>query len=59
MKRAMAELRSAEPKDEAADAAATWLERIGEKLGDCPGGRAGQVSSLTVVSRGRWYGLRR
>jgi serine/threonine protein kinase len=34
MKRAMAELRSTEAKDEAADAPATWLERIGEKVGD-------------------------
>ena len=34
MKRAMAELRSMEPKDESANAAATWLERMGEKVGD-------------------------
>ncbi len=34
MKRAMAELRSTESKDEARSAAATWLERIGEKVGD-------------------------
>ena len=34
MKRAMAELRSAEPKDDALSADATWLERIGEWFGD-------------------------
>jgi serine/threonine-protein kinase len=34
MKRVMAELRSMEPKDETADAGQTWLERLGEKLGD-------------------------
>ena len=34
MNRVMAELRSMEPKDEAPPADATWLERIGEKLGD-------------------------
>jgi serine/threonine protein kinase len=34
MKRVMAEVRSAEPKDEASTAGASWLERIGEKIGD-------------------------
>jgi serine/threonine protein kinase len=34
MKRTMAELRSMEPKDGAPAEGATWLERIGEKLGD-------------------------
>jgi len=34
MNRAMAELRSMEPKDEASPAGATWLERIGEMVGD-------------------------
>ena len=34
MKREMAELRSAEPTDEAPTAVETWLERIGEKFGD-------------------------
>ena len=34
MKKAMAELRSTEPKDEAPPENATWLERIGEKIGD-------------------------
>ena len=34
MKRAMAELRSTESKDEEPTDGATWFERIGEKLGD-------------------------
>ena len=34
MNRAMAELRSTEPKDGAAPEDETWLERIGEKFGD-------------------------
>ena len=34
MNRAMAELRTTEPKDESPDPAASWLERIGEKVGD-------------------------
>jgi serine/threonine-protein kinase len=34
MKRVMAELRSMEPTDDAPDAGQTWLERLGEKLGD-------------------------
>jgi len=34
MNRVMAELRSASPKDETPAAGATWLEGIGEKLGD-------------------------
>ena len=34
MKRVMAELQSMEPKDEETAETATWLERIGEKLGD-------------------------
>jgi len=34
MNRAMAELRSTEPNDEAPPAGATWLERIGEWFGD-------------------------
>ena len=34
MKRAMAELRSTEANDEASSAVETWLERIGEKVGD-------------------------
>ena len=34
MNRAMAELRSAEPKGEAPAADATWLERTGEWFGD-------------------------
>jgi serine/threonine-protein kinase len=34
MNRVMAELRSINPKDEPAEREATWLERLGEKLGD-------------------------
>jgi eukaryotic-like serine/threonine-protein kinase len=34
MKRAMAELRASDAKDEAPPEGATWLERIGEKVGD-------------------------
>ncbi len=34
MNRVTAELRSMEPADDAADAGPTWLERIGEKVGD-------------------------
>jgi serine/threonine protein kinase len=34
MKRAMAELRSMEPSDEASSAGQTWPERIGEAIGD-------------------------
>ena len=34
MNRAMAELRSADPNDEAPSAATSWLERIGEKFGN-------------------------
>jgi eukaryotic-like serine/threonine-protein kinase len=34
MKRAMAEIRSTEPTDASSSAAVTWLERIGEKVGD-------------------------
>jgi serine/threonine protein kinase len=34
MNRVMSELRSMEPKDEAPPESASWLERIGEKLGD-------------------------
>jgi hypothetical protein len=34
MNRVMAEVRSMTPKDEAASAGPTWLERIGEKFGD-------------------------
>ena len=34
MNRVMAELKTMAPKDDAPDAAGTWLERLGEKIGD-------------------------
>ncbi len=34
MKRALAELRSTEPKDGAPVSDETWIERLGEKVGD-------------------------